>query len=402
MSALRIAVFHDLPPGGAKRVVREQVRGLVHLGHEVHVLVPSTANEEFLPLAEVVRDVSVFPRAAPPPRGPILAGRLLSLAPLRWVGYLRHVRAVERRVARTVDQGGYHLALVHPSQFTQAPFLLRFLRTPSIYYCHEPLRAAHEPRVVPPATRWLLRYTLGRIDRTNLRRATAVAVNSQFTAERVAHIYGRTARVIRPGVDTDRFRALDLPAEDFVLTVSALEPTKGVDFVVRALARLDPEERAPLVVVGNRGRERDRTRVLNLAHQLGVQLTLWNDVPEDELVRCYNRARVVVYAPYDEPLGLVSLEAMACGRPVLAVAEGGVREAVRDGETGFLVRRNVEEFAARLRWILTHPHDVAPIAVRALDYVRREWNWKRSVAELAALCHDVSRQATHHRPLQAN
>lgn len=100
-----------------------------------------------------------------------------------------------------------------------------------------------------------------------------------------------------------------------------------------------------------------------------------------------------MYAPYDEPLGLVALEAMACGRPVLAVAEGGERETVRDGETGFLVRRSVEEFADRLRWIVAHPDQVQRTAGQAMEWVRREWSWERSVAQLSELCEEVARQA---------
>lgn len=392
MSALRIAVFHDLPSGGAKRAVREQVRGLVRLGHHVDVFLPSTAEERVLPLSEVATAVRVFPLesasaevgASDPPQ--------LREAPLRWLRYLPRVRRAGREIARAIDAGGYDVALVHPSRFTQAPYVLRWLRTPSIYYCQEPLRVAYDPRIAPFVPRILLRHTLGRIDATNLRAATVLTANSRFTAGRILDLYGRSPRVLYLGVDVEQFRPQSLERDQFVLTVGALHPTKGLHFIVDSLARLSESLRPPLLVVSDRGQERERRRIEARAAAHGVRITFRSRVPEAELAELYNRARLLLYAPYDEPFGLVPLEAMACGCPVLGVGEGGIVETVCEGETGFLGPRDPEQFAARITEILGQPEVGWRVARRAVEIVRERWSWTRSVAELSDLCDEVAQR----------
>lgn len=236
---MRIAVYHDLPSGGAKRALHAQVRELVALGHTVDVFVPSTAEERFLPLAGVASAVRVFDLPAPPERERALRGRASPLDALRWARHLLRLFGLERRIAGAIDAGGYDVALVHPSQFTQAPSILRRLRTPSLYYCHEPLRAAYESRIAPGAVRLAVRQTIGRVDRAAVRSATLVAVNSRFTAGNVRRVYGIEPRLAYLGVDRAAFEPDPEPGRvgDHVLTVGALHPLKGIPFLVEEIGR---------------------------------------------------------------------------------------------------------------------------------------------------------------------
>lgn len=391
---MRIAVFHHLPSGGGKRTVQEQIRGLVRLGHEVEAFVPSSAEERFLPLAEVIDRVRTFAVPEPPRRERLLEGRLSPLDPIRWLRHLVAVRKVEFEIARAIDAARFDVVIVHPSQFTQAPFVLRGLRTPALYYCQEPLRAAYERGVTPPWIRAVIRATLGRVDRRNLLAADMVAVNSRFSRERVLEIYGRAARVVYLGVNAERFRPRGVERERFVLTVAALHPLKGLDFLVDALARVLAAERPPLIIVSDRSREAERRRLEARAASAGVELVFRFRVPEEELVTLYNQARLVLYAPQREPFGFVPLEAMACGRPVLAVAEGGIPESVQDGETGFLAARDPDAFATRLRWLLNAPEIAERVGRRSAEIVRVRWTWGRSVDALVELCAELAHGGT--------
>jgi glycosyltransferase involved in cell wall biosynthesis len=385
MNRLRIAVFHDLPSGGAKRALQKQVQGLITLGHHVDAFIPSTAEERFLPLAEVTQLTRVFLRSPQPDREQALERGPNPADAIRWLRYLAGVRRSEREIAAAIDAGGHDAVLVAASQFTQAPWLLRWLRTPTVYYCQEPLRAAYEPRIAPPVTRFAIRHTLGHLDRANARAATVTAVNSRFSASRIEAAYSRPVQVNYLGVDAERFRPLPLPRDAFILTVAALHPLKGLDFLVDALGRMAPECRPPLVVVSDRSRPAERQRLEASAARGGVQLDFRFRVPDEELVRLYNQARVVVYAPYNEPFGFVPLEAMACGRPVLGVREGGIPETVIEGKTGFLAERDPDHFAARLTELLASPQQGERVAEQAVGIVRERWSWERSVAELAEL-----------------
>jgi glycosyltransferase involved in cell wall biosynthesis len=386
MPRLRIAVFHDLPSGGAKRSLRQQVSQLVARGHTVDVFVPSTADESFLPLGEVASRMEVFQRPPPPDREKALSSRLPLATGLRWLGYLKRVRESERSIARTIDAGGYDVVLVQANQYTQAPWVLRFLRTPTVYYCQEALRAAYEPRIAPTATRLLIRATLGGIDRRNARAATTLLVNSAFTRGRVGPVYHRDVEVNYLGVDPELFRPIGEEIGDFVLTVAALHPLKGIDFLIRAIGTIDGHNRPPLIVVSDRSRSAERARLEREALRLGVDLRFLFRVTESELVATYGRARLVAYTPYNEPFGFVPLEAMACGRPVLGVREGGIPETIVEGETGFLEVRDAAAFGSRIHDLLANRETAERVASHARTIVLERWSWERSVALLERHC----------------
>lgn len=384
-SPLRIAVFHDLPSGGAKRTVHAQVSELVRRGHRVDAFVTSTAEESFLPLRDVADALTVVDVPEPPDREKTLAGKPSPADMARWLAVYRGIRRAGRTIARHIDDGGYDVVLVHPSQFTQAPHVLRSVETPSVYYCHEVLRAAYEPLISPPPVRLAIRLTLGRVDRRNARAADLIAVNSRFTGQQARDVYGREGRVVAPAVDAEAFRPTEGRRGDFLLAVGALHPLKGMGFIVDAVSRLDDDARPPLTIVSDRVRAGERRRIEERARETGVELELRERVPEAELADLYARARLVLVASHREPLGLVPLEAMAAGTAVVAVEDGGVAETVIDGETGYLVARDPDAFAGAVARLLDDPDEAAAMGRRGRAHVEEYWSWERSVDDLLEL-----------------
>lgn len=144
---------------------------------------------------------------------------------------------------------------------------------------------------------------------------------SQFVAERMRRVWGRTGRVIHPPVDVDRFTPIEAP-EDFYLIVSALVPYKRLDLAVEAANRLG---RRLLVV----GKGEDRARLEKLAGPT-VQFLGWRS--DEEVADLLARARALIL-PGEEDFGITPLESMASGRPVLALARGGALETVVDARS---------------------------------------------------------------------
>lgn len=175
----------------------------------------------------------------------------------------------------------------------------------------------------------LSRY-LRRWDLASTERVPVLVANSVYTQERIRRVYGREAEVIEPPVDTARFaRVPDPPAangDPVYLCVSALVPYKRVELAVRAFAS---GRRGRLVVVGE-GAERAR-----LERLAGPNVELRGRVDDDELLRLYAASYAVVHPALDD-FGIVQVEALAAGRPVVAFAAGGALDSVRDGETGVL------------------------------------------------------------------
>ncbi len=211
---------------------------------------------------------------------------------------LTRVHRRQQVIARQIDAAGYDVVFAHNCQFTQSPSVLSFLHTPSVYYCGEPPRLIYEPHIARPyntLTRqqrlinWIdpfptiYRTTLGKLDRENVQAATRVLTNSAYTRETVYRIYGISAHVGYLGVDTELFRPLGLPKENFILSVGMLNPHKGFDFIMRSLALLGPHSRPSLTIVCNSADPREQAYLTALARQLKITVEFRTLVSDDEL-----------------------------------------------------------------------------------------------------------------------
>lgn len=396
---MRIALYHNLTSGGSKREAFEFARQFVRNGHTVHLFYPSTADEGFLPLSDIVQQSRTFKLAQIPEfsgRLPFLRGYVDLTT---WMENLRRIRNCARKIAHEIDRGNYDLAFVHHDRVVQAPYLLRYLRTRAAYYCNEPMREFYEPSIARPYRRprgivdrgqrkWYapavrIKRTLAKFeDRRNIRLASLLLTNSFFAAESIYRAHGVRARVSYLGVDAEKFHPLNLERQNFVLSVGAISPLKGFDFLIQALGRLPPSPRPRLVIVGNTASMSESRYLRDLASATGVQLEICVNVSEDELVRLYNQARVLVYSPVLEPFGFAPLEAMACETPVVAVKEGGVRESVREGETGKLVPRDPGSFADALQEVLNEPNSARRLGNNGRAEVLNFWTWDKAYERL--------------------
>ncbi len=205
-----------------------------------------------------------------------------------------------------------------------------------VCYCHSPMRYAWDQfesyfgqerlgrmgsALARPVLAWLARW-----DRDTAHRVTHFVANSRFVAGRIGRYYNREASVLHPPVDTRFFAPGDGPPQPYFLVVSALVPYKRIDVAIRAAARLG----VPLTIVGT-GPDEARLRAL-----AGPDTTFAGAVDAATLRTLYRRATALVL-PAEEDFGIAPVEAMACGRPVVALGRGGATETVVPGTTGFLV-----------------------------------------------------------------
>jgi len=386
---MRIAIYHNLPSGGGKRALYEMTRRLSER-HEIEVYTLSTAEHDFCDLRPFAHRHVVLPfRPLPLTRRPF--GRLNQ--GIRSLDLLR-LEAVQRRIAAQIDQSGYGVVFVHNCQYSQSPGLMKFLQTPSVYYCGEPPRLLYEPPACRPYNRFshaqrlgnavdpfpgLYRRTLRRLDRANALAATKVLVNSHYSRETFYRTYGVFAHVGRLGVDTQRFHPTLLDKELRVVSVGALVPNKGFDLVIRSLGLIEASQRPALTIISNAVNPPEYSYLAELAGGLDVAVDFRVGISDDALVEEYNRALLTVYAPIMEPFGFVPLESMACGTPVVGVNEAGVRETVQHEETGLLVERDPEAFARAIISLLADRPRLVHLGQQGRDVVLAQWGWDRSV-----------------------
>ncbi len=173
-----------------------------------------------------------------------------------------------------------------------------------------------------PLLHWVKQY-----DRATVKRVDLFIANSSYVAERVRRCYGREAAVLPPPVDLRRFSKVRREPEDWFLVVSALVPYKRVDHAIRACARLGRR----LKIVGT-GPETERLR--QLTREVGGMVEFVGFVGDEELVDYYRRARALLF-PGVEDFGIVPVEAIAAGCPVIAFKKGGILDSMTE-ETAVL------------------------------------------------------------------
>jgi glycosyltransferase involved in cell wall biosynthesis len=227
---------------------------------------------------------------------------------------------------------------------------------PTMSYVHSParwmwdpmLRSADAPGPVSNAVLSAFAATLRRADRSAAQKPHLLVANSSEVSNRISRWWGRSSIVIPPPValDEDPDLTKNTAREDFFLLAGRLVPYKRTDIAIEAATRAG----VPLVVAGD-GRFRDRCETI-----AGPTIRFLGVVSDGELHDLYRRCRALVF-PGVEDFGIVPVEAMAHGAPVIGVNRGGLLDTVVEGSTGVLLEDSGqrEELVARFARALTTP-----------------------------------------------
>ncbi|MBK9122938.1 MAG: glycosyltransferase [Chloroflexi bacterium] len=223
----------------------------------------------------------------------------------------------------------------------------------------------------------------------------------------------RKVSIVPPGVDTSQFKPMNrdvarasvglCDGEKMLLFVGRLEPLKAVDILLRALHELHTVEPSVLagvrlMVVGGEAGNPERTRLCSLAEQLGVDgyVQFAGSKEHASLPVFYAAAEALIMPSDYESFGMVALEAMASGTPVIASAVGGLQYLIRDGETGFLVPvRDPESLAERIRQMLIDPNLRDTLARAAADRAV-QYDWKLVVDQVIEVFERAARGGRRH------
>ena len=161
-----------------------------------------------------------------------------------------------------------------------------------------------------------------------------------------------------------------------------MSTSAGISSRIESLALLPPHSRPALRVICNWQNSAERSFLEELARGRRVSLDIISNLSSHQLALEYNAARLCVYAPVLEPLGLVPLESMACGTAVVGVDEGGVSETIAHEVTGLLTRRDPESFAEAVQSLLSDSSLRIKLGQQGRSYVKEAWQWDSSVEQL--------------------
>lgn len=381
--------------GGAERVLRNQALGLATLGHRVELLTraPEHASEgvrEMNGIREWRYSVSRRHEAA-----------------FLWSSVRRSVEQFDRlRATEPLDA-----VVIHQALAGLGPILTRrHAASRWIYLCHSLAHEEYETRQKPTGS------TLASLRRqANLRarrsveqavmsRCHRVAVLSQFMRQRVIGAHGISTEGIAliPGaVDPDAFvpsedrrlakAALNLPGNRTILfTVRNLVPRMGLDNLLCAIERLNHAQHELLLVIGGEGPLHTQLQEDIRRKRLSDVVRLIGFVPESQLGQYYQAADLVLMPSLQlEGFGLVMVEAMACGTPVLGTPVGAIPEIlnqvdpilVAEGVDGRALERALERVLRRLQ----EPGEASRLAKKGRALIERRYNWEQHCHELISL-----------------
>lgn len=361
---MKIAVYYNLNFSGAKRTVFEHVKGLKSLGHTVDVYTIDNKHDIFDPgsISDNEYRYEYSQKIIPLP-------------------FLRHftqdlsdfylLRMIHKKIAHDIDSRRYDIALIHTDQLTQAPYVLRFLKTKNVYFCLEPLKIAYEYGLRIPDNFSILnktyeawnRYMRKRIDRENAIAANKTLAISYFGRELMIQAFDLYPKISYLGVDTNKFKNLNLTKKNQVLFVGQKLKMNGYDYAQEAL-KLIPKKIRP------------ELKVLSISKNKEERLT------DIEIIKLYNESKITLSLSNLDTFGLVALESLACEVPVIAFNVAGYRETMIDDKTGFLVDFSPEEIYKKIMYLLNNPEKIEQMGKYGRTWVEERWTWEKQIKEL--------------------
>jgi glycosyltransferase involved in cell wall biosynthesis len=268
---------------------------------------------------------------------------------------------------------------------------IRHMNERVLWYCHTPLRDVWD----------LYQYRLGlkklhqkpvhilgakvvrRLDRGVVKDIESILANSENTRSRLIKYFGRDdARVLNGGVEYERYK--NNGDDSFFFYPSRMSPNKQQDFAVEAFVRFkrmmgERGAKYRLVLCGVVSLDRFYKDYYEKVQRLAARaqgVEILTQVSDEKLLDLYSRCTAVLYPPINEDYGLVPLEAMASGKPVIARNEGGPRETVVEDRTGFLVN-DAEHMARKMLYIAEHPSEAREMGEAGIKRIRTHYNWDR-------------------------
>ena len=330
---------------------------------------------------------------------PHLLGCYAQLGSNLWT--MRKVKQQYEGIANVINTTGYDF--VHIDQYPSCSTvgILPYLQRPAVVYSHEPSavryeESSHSASLYQSSVRKgfytslcdaapkLSSHVLNSRDINQTKLAQIILTNSYYSKEVLYQQYRCHSKVCYPGVDCSTFGLATLPVEPMVLSAGRIVRAKQHHVLIEAVALIERTQRPHVVIATPEHIEKlqdpgysDELRCI--AKDNNVDLTIKYRPSERELAGLYSQALAVVVVSIMEPFGLVAIEAMASGTPVIGIKEGAIRESVIDGVTGILVDRDADQIAAAITQLQQQKETRAEMSRQAVEHVRAHWTWERTI-----------------------
>ena len=304
-------------------------------------------------------------------------------------------------MAKNIDKKNFDYVFIHQSKdYVQAPFLISFLKTRSIFFCAEPQRIIYDKglfdmlrigqrsqknlfkdiytkstNIIDNICKKILIKKIKKYDRENISNSDIVLTNSYFSRENILSSYGVDSKVVHLGGDIFDNNKNIIQKKNQVISIGSINPIKCFDLIILSIANISHEIRPNLLIVGNAVNGRYLEKLKKISSENNVDLTIKLNITDLELKNNIQESRLFAYAPYLEPLGLVVIEAMSLGLPIIGIKEGGVRETIKNNYNGFLVNRDIKSFSKKITELINDKDKYISMKKNSFKQVKEYWNW---------------------------
>jgi glycosyltransferase involved in cell wall biosynthesis len=270
-----------------------------------------------------------------------------------------------------------------------------------LWYCHTPPRELYDLRSAGVRKRsvaeQLMYGALSRVysieEKRIVSRLEAIATNSENTNSRLIKYLSRGGTVINPGIDYGKFT--NGGDDRYFLYPSRIAQPKRQEYVIEAFNKFMKKtgnSRYKLVIAGSVSkRYTDFVKYFERLKAMKVKNVVFRQNPSDnELIKLYSNSTAVLFSAMNEDFGIVPLEAMASSKPIISVNEGGPKETIVDGKTGFLVN-STEEMAERMKFIVEHGLLSESMGRAGRKRVMAKYSWSAFFTRFDPLVRKVSK-----------
>jgi glycosyltransferase involved in cell wall biosynthesis len=365
---MKIALFHNLPAGGAKRSTYEWISRLSR-NHEIDLFVYDDRNESFLNLSSFIKNKFVYSNK-------LNKNHLIALLQSLFYSF---------KISSYINKSDYDAVLVMQCQIINSPFLLNYINKPVIYYCQEPLSKLKEPHyrksslsLISILKKIYINFIIY-LDKLNASNVDVILTNSKYSIENIYRNYGIYPKLCYLGVDSDLFSNQNLKRDNTILMVGSLNISKAQDFIIQSVGTMKLKPKVKFIFNFSYGESTFKNNLESTARNLGVEIEFSNMVEDSDLIKEYNKALLTVFASRLEPLGLVPLESMSCGTPVVGVAEAGIRETISHGISVLLVERDPLLFGNAIEHLMINKDIWNELSYNGPKYIKENWSWENSV-----------------------
>ena len=293
----------------------------------------------------------------------------------------------------------YDLLIVSTGGISELITLHNYIN-PTIAYCHTPLRVAHQfydyyiskSNLSKKIALWLSVKIYKILEKKSWKKMDYCICNSKNTRNNIIKYdlaNEEKLMVIYPGVDLKRFKPKK-NSKNYLLVTGRFKNYKNFELAIKSFKKLRIKyPNFKLIIAGSKDDKEYFKKIKKLSDKVG-NINLRTNVSENELIKLYQNCFAYLFTAINEDFGITPIEAMACGKPVIAIDEGGVKETVENNKTGFLVESNADCMSNAILKLLKNKKLYKKMSRNAIKQAQK-FSWKSFQKSIYKKVKDVAK-----------